>query len=78
MAERPAHSFARLGRELAGQAYQYGQLMRLDKPVGTWLLLWPTLWGWPAPGTVRSQRGGWHRLKPWRCSPCLVSWRSPC
>lgn len=22
----------------------YAQLMRLDRPVGTWLLLWPTLW----------------------------------
>ena len=24
--------------------YQYGLLMRLDKPIGTLLLLWPTLW----------------------------------
>jgi 4-hydroxybenzoate polyprenyltransferase len=23
----------------------YGRLMRLDRPVGTWLLLWPALWG---------------------------------
>ncbi|SCK04800.1 4-hydroxybenzoate octaprenyltransferase [Vogesella sp. LIG4] len=23
----------------------YGQLMRIDKPIGTLLLLWPTLWG---------------------------------
>jgi len=23
----------------------YGQLMRINKPVGIWLLLWPTLWG---------------------------------
>jgi len=45
MAEAPAHSLARLGNELAEQARQYGRLMRLDKPVGTWLLLWPTLWG---------------------------------
>ncbi len=22
----------------------YGKLMRIDKPIGTWLLLWPTLW----------------------------------
>ena len=22
----------------------YGQLMRADKPIGTMLLLWPTLW----------------------------------
>jgi 4-hydroxybenzoate polyprenyltransferase len=24
--------------------YQYARLMRLDRPVGIWLLLWPTLW----------------------------------
>jgi 4-hydroxybenzoate polyprenyltransferase len=23
---------------------RYGRLMRLDKPIGIWLLLWPTLW----------------------------------
>src|SRR3979490_2815499 len=23
---------------------EYGRLMRLDRPVGTWLLLWPALW----------------------------------
>ncbi|MDG1462605.1 MAG: 4-hydroxybenzoate octaprenyltransferase [Gammaproteobacteria bacterium] len=27
------------------QLSQYAQLMRLDKPIGIWLLLWPTLWG---------------------------------
>ncbi len=25
-------------------AVPYAQLMRLDKPIGTWLLLWPSLW----------------------------------
>src|SRR5579864_2756578 len=30
----------RLGRRLT----EYARLMRLDKPVGTWLLLWPALW----------------------------------
>jgi 4-hydroxybenzoate polyprenyltransferase len=45
MAEGSAHSPARLGKELAGQAHQYARLMRLDKPIGIWLLLWPTLWG---------------------------------
>ncbi len=30
----------RLGRRLT----EYGLLMRLDKPIGTWLLLWPMLW----------------------------------
>jgi 4-hydroxybenzoate polyprenyltransferase len=45
MAEGPAHRLSRLGNELVVQARQYAQLMRLDKPVGIWLLLWPTLWG---------------------------------
>lgn len=45
MAEHPAHNLARLGTGLAEQARQYARLMRLDKPVGIWLLLWPTLWG---------------------------------
>ena len=35
------HSFA---PELATQLRNYGKLMRLDKPIGIWLLLWPTLW----------------------------------
>ncbi|NCF50505.1 4-hydroxybenzoate octaprenyltransferase [Gammaproteobacteria bacterium] len=26
------------------QVRNYGKLMRVDKPVGIWLLLWPTLW----------------------------------
>jgi 4-hydroxybenzoate polyprenyltransferase len=34
-----------LGRILAKQAGQYAELMRLDRPIGIWLLLWPTLWG---------------------------------
>ena len=43
---------ARLGRRVS----LYARLMRLDRPVGTWLLLWPALWalwiagaGRPAP-----------------------------
>jgi len=31
-------------RRLAEQLRQYGLLMRLDRPIGTLLLLWPTLW----------------------------------
>ncbi len=31
--------------ELTDQLQQYAMLMRLDKPIGIWLLLWPTLWG---------------------------------
>ena len=30
--------------EIAAQLRNYGRLMRLDKPIGIWLLLWPTLW----------------------------------
>jgi 4-hydroxybenzoate polyprenyltransferase len=30
--------------ELLEQLECYGQLMRIDKPIGIWLLLWPTLW----------------------------------
>lgn len=30
---------------LANQFGAYLRLMRLDRPVGIWLLLWPTLWG---------------------------------
>lgn len=29
---------------LPTRAVPYAQLMRLDKPIGTWLLLWPSLW----------------------------------
>lgn len=29
---------------IAGQLRNYGKLMRVDKPTGYWLLLWPTLW----------------------------------
>lgn len=47
----------RLAPELVAQVRNYGKLMRVDKPVGLWLLLWPTLWalwlageGHPDPG----------------------------
>ncbi len=35
------------GPQIAGPIQQlrnYARLMRLDKPIGVWLLLWPTLW----------------------------------
>ena len=42
---------------LISQLRNYAQLMRFDKPIGIWLLLWPTLWalwlageGHPDPG----------------------------
>ncbi len=31
-------------KALSGQFLNYLKLMRLDKPVGIWLLMWPTLW----------------------------------
>ena len=30
--------------EVVSQLRNYGKLMRVDKPIGSWLLLWPTLW----------------------------------
>ena len=31
-------------RTLTGRVSAYARLIRLDRPIGTWLLLWPTLW----------------------------------
>ena len=45
MATPPPGKSAPLIAELISQARQYAHLMRLDKPIGIWLLLWPTLWG---------------------------------
>lgn len=33
-----------LPRGVISQVRNYGKLMRVDKPVGIWLLLWPVLW----------------------------------
>ncbi len=48
---------ARIAPGFFNQLQNYLQLMRLDKPIGVWLLLWPTLWalwlageGHPDPG----------------------------
>ncbi len=30
--------------QLVSQLRNYSKLMRIDKPIGIWLLLWPTLW----------------------------------
>lgn len=47
----------RIGPGFLRQLRNYVELMRLDKPIGIWLLLWPTLWalwlageGHPDPG----------------------------
>ena len=39
---RPAE--APLSHRLATRFNEYARLARLDRPVGTWLLLWPALW----------------------------------
>ena len=43
--------------DILSQLRNYAKLMRLDRPIGIWLLLWPTLWalwlageGHPDPG----------------------------
>lgn len=35
---------ALIAPQLAVQLRNYGRLMRVDRPIGFWLLLWPTLW----------------------------------
>jgi 4-hydroxybenzoate polyprenyltransferase len=40
-----ASDFATFAPEIVSQARNYGKLMRIDKPIGIWLLMWPTLWG---------------------------------
>ena len=45
--------------EVVSQLRNYGKLMRIDKPIGTWLLLWPTLWAlWLAGDAV------WLAVRP--------------
>jgi 4-hydroxybenzoate polyprenyltransferase len=34
----------RFKQSIIAQLRNYGRLMRVDKPIGFWLLLWPTLW----------------------------------
>ena len=41
MTSNPRTSFR---ADLLRQIGHYSRLMRLDKPIGIWLLLWPTLW----------------------------------
>ncbi|HET6629599.1 MAG TPA: 4-hydroxybenzoate octaprenyltransferase [Woeseiaceae bacterium] len=44
MARNMARARATPAAGLGSQLRNYVQLMRLDKPIGIWLLLWPTLW----------------------------------
>jgi len=53
---RPQSSLA---KELVSQAREYGRLMRLDRPIGTWLLLWPTLWALWVAGEGRPDPAVW-------------------
>ncbi len=52
---KPAHANA-FKPQLVSQLRNYGKLMRVDKPIGIWLLLWPTLWAlWLAGNGVPDQ-----------------------
>ena len=44
MATENHQADSNLGSEFLEQVRQYARLMRLDRPIGIWLLLWPTLW----------------------------------
>ncbi len=37
-------TFATFAPEIVSQLRNYGKLMRVDRPIGIWLLMWPTLW----------------------------------
>ncbi|MBT8079021.1 MAG: 4-hydroxybenzoate octaprenyltransferase [Gammaproteobacteria bacterium] len=57
ISEPPRRPATRNTPGFTSQLYNYLQLMRLHKPIGIWLLLWPTLWalwlagkGHPNPG----------------------------
>src|ERR1700756_4298075 len=44
LAPTPPPPEAPLGYRLVRRVTEYARLMRLDRPVGIWLLLWPALW----------------------------------
>jgi 4-hydroxybenzoate polyprenyltransferase len=46
---------APLSYRLTRRLTEYARLMRLDRPVGTWLLLWPALWALWIAGAGRPQ-----------------------
>jgi 4-hydroxybenzoate polyprenyltransferase len=48
---REAPLYHRLARRLE----EYARLARFDRPIGTWLLLWPALWGLWVAGAGRPQ-----------------------
>jgi 4-hydroxybenzoate polyprenyltransferase len=40
----PRYAEAPLSYRLTRRLTEYARLTRLDRPIGTWLLLWPALW----------------------------------
>jgi 4-hydroxybenzoate polyprenyltransferase len=52
-----ARAQARAAPGLVAQLRNYVQLMRLDRPIGIWLLLWPTLWALWLAGEGRPDDG---------------------
>ena len=47
---------APLGYRLRRRVEEYARLARLDRPIGTWLLLWPALWALWIAGSGRPQQ----------------------
>jgi len=47
---------APLYHRLARRLEEYGRLARFDRPIGTWLLLWPALWALWVAGAGRPQQ----------------------
>ena len=47
----------KLRQNVISQLRNYGKLMRVDKPIGVWLLLWPTLWALWLAGEGRPDQG---------------------
>src|SRR5258708_13558442 len=52
-ASAPQLPEAPLSYRLARRVTESGRVMRLDRPVGTWLLLWPALWALWIAGSAR-------------------------
>src|ERR1700693_5998808 len=55
MLTTPTSGEAPLSHRLGVRVHEYASLARLDRPVGTWLLLWPALWALWIAGAARPQ-----------------------
>ena len=51
----PQYPEAPLSYRLARRLSEYAHLARLDRPIGTWLLLWPALWALWVAGAGRPE-----------------------